>query len=506
MVAESLPGTVPDTERSSLRMVWIVARRELFDTMRDWRIVTPIVILTLIFPWIMNWTAQIAMDFVEKRNAVIIGERFIPFLLMIVGFFPISFSLIIALETFVGEKERRSIEPLLSMPITDLELYLGKMVSATALPLLGSLLGVTVYLVGLFVTIGYTAPLDLLVQILILNIITALVMVTAAVVISSQTTSVRAANLLASFIIVPMALLIQGESIIMFWGNLDALWMIALALIVVMLILMRMGVRTFNREEILGREIDELNIGRVGRLLRHFFLQPPGTLVLPHGPLEPVPLPVRPLRWLGRVYRHDLPHLLAQNWMAIAVVCLLLLAAVIGGWAFVGKYPMPPGLLTFENLTPESFEALSDVSFLPSMTTEGIFLHNLGVLLLAAPLAIISLGVLANLMLMVPIAMVGFFAGQVALQGFEPFLFLATFVLPHGLFEMPAAILATAFALRLGASITAPRPGLTVGEGLIASAADFAKIFVFLVVPLLLVAAFVEANLTPQIVLWFYGG
>jgi uncharacterized membrane protein SpoIIM required for sporulation len=35
--------------------------------------------------------------------------------------------------------------------------------------------------------------------------------------------------------------------------------------------------------------------------------------------------------------------------------------------------------------------------------------------------------------------------------------------------------------------------------------ADFTKVFVFLVVPLLLVAAFVEVNLTPQLVLWVYG-
>ena len=32
-----------------------------------------------------------------------------------------------------------------------------------------------------------------------------------------MTTSVRAANLLASFIIIPMALLIQAEAMIMFW-------------------------------------------------------------------------------------------------------------------------------------------------------------------------------------------------------------------------------------------------------------------------------------------------
>jgi uncharacterized membrane protein SpoIIM required for sporulation len=40
----------------------------------------------------------------------------------------------------------------------------------------------------------------------------------------------------------------------------------------------------------------------------------------------------------------------------------------------------------------------------------------------------------------------------------------------------------------------------------LAAAADFGKVFIFLVVPLLLVAAFVEANITPQIVVWVYGG
>jgi uncharacterized membrane protein SpoIIM required for sporulation len=109
------------------------------------------------------------------------------------------------------------------------------------------------------------------------------------------------------------------------------------------------------------------------------------------------------------------------------------------------------------------------------------------------------------LMLMVPIALVGFIGGQVAWLGYSPLTFLAAFILPHGLFELPAAILATAFALRIGASVTAPREALTVGEGLVAAVADFAKVFLFLVVPLLLVAAFVEANITPEIVIRIYG-
>lgn len=506
VTTEAWRETVPPTDRSSLRMAWIVARRELRDTLRDWRILSPILVLTLLFPWLMNWTAQLVIDFVQRRDATIIGERLIPFLLMIVGFFPISFSLIIALETFVGEKERRSIEPLLSMPITDLELYLGKMISATALPLIGSILGITVYLIGLYGSIGYVPTLELLVQIFALNIVSALVMVSGAVVVSSQTTSVRAANLLASFIIVPMALLIQAESIVMFWGNYGILWIIALGLLIVVVILTRMGVRTFNREEILGREIDELNLRHTGRLFRHFFVEPPGRSTNLTDGAASSGRPRRLAHWVGRVYRHDLPTLLRLNWLPMAVVAVCLLGAGILGWRYVDVYPLPQGLLSLEDLTRQDFDSLSNISFLPSLTTRGILGHNVQVLLLAGLAAVISLGVLSILMLMAPLGIVGFFAGQMAWLGYSPLTFLAVFVLPHGLFEIPAALIATAFALRLGASVTAPREGLTVGEGLVASAADFGKVFLFLVIPLLLIAAFVEANITPQLVLWAYGG
>lgn len=106
-------------------------------------------------------------------------------------------------------------------------------------------------------------------------------------VISSQTTSVRASNLLASFIIVPMALLLQVEAIAMFWGNHAGLWWIIAGMMVTALVLVRMGVRVFNREELLGRDIDQLRLGWMltiawgrftGRDEPHFSRSPwPGT-------------------------------------------------------------------------------------------------------------------------------------------------------------------------------------------------------------------------------------
>jgi stage II sporulation protein M len=106
---------------------------------------------------------------------------------------------------------------------------------------------------------------------------------------------------------------------------------------------------------------------------------------------------------------------------------------------------------------------------------------------------------------MAPMGIIGFFMYQVAQWGLNPWLFLATFVLPHGIFELPAAILATAAALRLGATIVARPPRMTVGEGWLAALADFIKVFVFVTLPLLVVAAFVEVNLTLRVVIWTYG-
>ena len=257
---------------AKLQPVWIVTRREMRDQLRDWRIVVPIVVLTLFFPFLMNFTARQVLGFVEQYGANLLAERFIPFLLMIVGFFPITVSLVIALESFAGETERHSIEPLLSSPLTDLQLYLGKLLASLVPPVLASYLGVLVYMIGIYRTTTWRPEPDFLVLVLILTFVQALVMVSGAVVVSTQTTSVRAANLLASFIVVPMALLIQGEAVVMLWADYDVLWWAVLGQAVLAGLLVRMGVTHFNREELLGREIDALNLRWAWRVFRSGFV------------------------------------------------------------------------------------------------------------------------------------------------------------------------------------------------------------------------------------------
>ncbi|MBI5034444.1 MAG: stage II sporulation protein M [Chloroflexi bacterium] len=465
----------------------IITRREIRDSIRDWRIMAPILILTLIFPWIMNVSTRFAINFVEEYNATIISLRLVPFAVMIVGFFPISFSLIIALETFVGEKERSSLEPLLDTPISDEALYFGKLLAAMLLPLFASYLGVATYLTGLYLSTQFIPELIVLVQIMIMTTMEAIVMVSGAVVVSSHTTSVRAANLLASFIIIPMAFLLQGETALLFWGQYDVMWYILAALFIADVLLIRTGIRTFNREEILAREIDQLNLGSMFRAFRKYLIGDGFSLL--------------------RVYREDVPRLLRENRLPIVMTLLVVLGGIALGWLIALRFPLPAGVipLQVDLKTFTSQAATPGYNFLPGIDTVSIFSNNVRSLLLASLLGLFSFGSLALILLLAPMAIVGVFAGEMSFLGSDPLTFFTAFILPHGIFELPAAIIATAFALRLGASIIAPPAGVTAGQNLLRALADLVKIFIFVVLPLLLAAAWIEANITPQIVIWFYG-
>lgn len=478
----------PAANAPSLHRALLITRREVRDQLRDWRIITPILLLTLIFPLLMNFTAGQAVAFVERYGAPVVGDRLIPFLLMVVGFFPISVSLVIALESFVGEKERHSLEPLLSSPLSDTELYIGKVVAAMLPPLLAAYLGIGVYLAGLALTIGWQADPILLVQILALTTIQAMVMVAGAVVISAQTTSVRAANLLASFIIIPMALLVQGESLIMFWAQYHVLWWVILGLLLLTVVLIRMGVRLFNREELLGRDLDEVNL----RAAWTYFTAAFGGQARGQGLL----------RW----YRVEIPAVLRRLRVPAGLMVLALLAALGIGYYYASRYRLPLQAMDLSSLVTQFQANLSALEFVSARGAAWILLTNLRALGIATLAGIFSFGVLGVVALMASLAVVGYLAGQVSLIGLNAGTFFGAFILPHGLFEITAAVLAGAAILRLGASVLAPPRGQTLGEGWLSALADWAKVSLALVVPLLIVAALVEVFVTPRVVAWVLGG
>jgi uncharacterized membrane protein SpoIIM required for sporulation len=479
--------------RQMLGNALIITRREVRDSFRDWRILVPIVVLTFLFPALAQFIAGRFTEFVTGFGAEIVGERTIPFLLMVVGFFPISISLVIALETFVGEKERRSLEPLFSTPLTNTELYVGKTLAAMIPPLVSSYGGMLVYLGGLLLgDLAWRPQAMLIAQIFLLTTVQALVMVTGAVVVSSQTTSTRAANLLASFIIIPMTLIIQGESVIMFLApdadspnGIGALWAIIAGMFVVVLLLLRLGNSVFNREEILGRSIDQINLRgslrKIGRTI--LAVDDAGT----------------PARSLAEWYRRGMALSLRRLRPSLRVTAAVFVAAFVGGVVL----SLSPGWRLPALAQPD---ALADrqaiASGLELFGSDGfgwIVVHNAQILLGVLLLSMFTFGIAALVVSPAVYLILGFVSVQLVGQGFGVGL-LAASVLTHGVVEIPVIAIATAAALHLGAIVTRPPRGWTVGHAWTVALADAIRLWLGIILPGLVVAGILEAYVTPLVV------
>ena len=95
---------------------------------------------------------------------------------------------------------------------------------------------------------------------------------------------------------------------------------------------------------------------------------------------------------------------------------------------------------------------------------------------------------------------------SLAATGLSPINFLLAFVLPHGIIEIPAILLAGGAILQTGAALAAPSAEYTVGEALLHAVADWARVMIGLVVPLLLIAAVMEVLVTPSVAIRILGG
>ncbi len=78
--------------------------------------------------------------------------------------------------------------------------------------------------------------------------------------------------------------------------------------------------------------------------------------------------------------------------------------------------------------------------------------------------------------------------------------------MPHGVLEIPAIILAGAAILHMGGALAAPIPGKSIGEAWLGALADWAKVMLGFVVPLLIGAALLEVFVTPKLIPLVFGG
>jgi uncharacterized membrane protein SpoIIM required for sporulation/ABC-type transport system involved in multi-copper enzyme maturation permease subunit len=470
--------------RRSWDAIWLVAQREFKDQLRDWRIVVPMAFLVIVFPFIADETTRQAIGFMNRYGGQLILDNLIPFVILVIGFFPLSFTLVVALEAFVGEKERGTIEPLLSSPLEDRHLYLGKLLVGIATPLTFSYLSIAIYLL-LVSRRDVTFPSAyMLALILMLTFGHAVLMVSAAIVISVQATTIRAANLMASFVVVPVAFILQGETMLIFWGNEDVLWFAILAVVLLSGLLVRLGLAHFKREYLLGREIDTLDFKKMYRVFRDQFVG--GT----HSFAE----------W----YRVAVFDAVRKMKHPIFIVIVLGVIAVFASYFWVvAELPSylsnsPERMETFQKMVSDNLSLLEQ--FQDKVPAPLLFFHNARATVVFLLMGLISFGTLGLTLFLMNFALIGGVLGLANLIGFSPLLAFVAGVLPHGLFELTAVILATAGMLKVGALLVSPNTERSVGEILLMALADWFKVFIGLVVPLLAIAAVIEVYLTPLLI------
>ena len=458
------------------RIIWLVAWRELRDQLRDWRIIIPMVILTLVLPFLANAGALAAINFTAQYDTPLIAERLVPFLMLVVGFFPITVSLVIALEAFVGEKERGTIEPLLVSPLKDWQIYMGKLVAGTVAPLMTSYLGISVYLIGLAIQgIPFPDP-NRMAQTIILTTVQGFLMVSGAILISTQSTSVRAANLMASFIVIPMALLIQGEAVMLFWGNDQVLWLAVAGVSVLTVLLARVGIAHFQREALLGREIDVLNLRWMGRVFWRFFKGQATTL----------------WQWYGKELRLTLKRQAPAIWLTFVLGLLSVVAGYL--WMQSNSSLIPEDVFSeLGSILPVGV----DLPSLGGLSYAYIFGHNLRAVVIISLLGTASFGTLGALMYFLNSAVIGVVLSIMGALGLSPWRVALFGILPHGIFEITALVLSCAAVLYGAVLLVTPRSQRSLGEVVIEAIADWTRIFLGLVVPLLAIAAAVETWVTP---------
>lgn len=129
----------------------------------------------------------------------------------------------------------------------------------------------------------------------------------------------------------------------------------------------------------------------------------------------------------------------------------------------------------------------------PPVLAAKIFLNNLATCLLLF-LGGASLGIVTVLVLTANGLLIGAVAELVRQQ--QGPLFIAAALVPHGIFEIPAFLIAGGLGLLLGQALMAEWHGAADAA---AAAVPLARLFLRIVVPLLAVAAVVEAFITPAV-------
>jgi ABC-type Na+ efflux pump permease subunit len=270
------------------RSIWAIVRKDLKEVRQNKAAWIPALILPLVFAIIMPLIFTMAPRFIPvddiqqelgdiedllKNLPPAVGAIFKGlkieqmFVLYMTAFMlaplflimPLMFSSVVGADSFVGERERKTLEALLYSPATDMELFLGKVLAAVIPAISLSWLTYLVYIIvvnvasyGLFNRIWFPLP-TWWPMMFWMTPAFALLGVSATVLISSRVkTFMEAYQLTGSLVIIVLALVIGQVTGVLYLG-VGSVMLLGTLIWVVDAILIYIGVRSFKRSMLVSR-------------------------------------------------------------------------------------------------------------------------------------------------------------------------------------------------------------------------------------------------------------
>ena len=280
-----------------MRMSWLIARRELREIVRDHNLVIPLLLLPALMGILAGLTAMTSAraqatielsvtaavldqlpqtaqqrlaenvqataqpaqnDNPKPREQLTVGTLLKAVSLPLFWIVAVALTPAIAADSFVGEKERATIEPLLATPIRNRELFAGKLMTAVIPAVLGTWLGTLIFagLVALSHSPYYPgfvlADSDWLFSCLVIAPLVAVLAAGIGALISTRVSSFRVAYQLNGLIALPVILVLIPQAAFLFLLTPQAWMYVGVFLAVVDVAIIAWALALFDRDRLLG--------------------------------------------------------------------------------------------------------------------------------------------------------------------------------------------------------------------------------------------------------------
>jgi len=242
-----------------LDTVWTIAKKDLADIRKNRMILLPLIVVPVIFAIVIPASSVFGLADAGPQDYQVLLYMLTAGLIPLFVLVPAAISNVIASYSFVGEKNEKTLEPLLATPTTDSELLMGKLLAAFLPAFLATMVAfvlmTTIVDYVTYPTLGYflLPNANWLIAIFLLAPLIALAAITITIIFSARMSDPRAVQQMSVLVILPFLGLFFGGIAQVVSLDLSLMGVLLIALIVADWLLFSIAKRLFERETILTK-------------------------------------------------------------------------------------------------------------------------------------------------------------------------------------------------------------------------------------------------------------